>query len=109
MPSSKRVGQFEELPLALTVAEAAELIRVSPSTVYELIHRYRATGGAEGLPAHRLGRCLRVPRVVVFRILGIESGGAGPGGDRGGDLGPSDRRATGIGCDNGGECPSGPA
>jgi len=83
MASRKHVGKLEELPLALTVAEAAELLRVSPTTVYELIHRHRATGGAEGLPAHRLGRCLRVPRVVVFRMLGIEPGGAGPGGGRG--------------------------
>ena len=47
------------------------------------IQRHRATGGAEGLPARRLGRCLRVPRVVIFGMLGLEPGGAGPGGDRG--------------------------
>jgi len=81
MPSRK--SELEELPLALTVAEAAELLRVSPSTVYELIHRWRATGGADGLPGYRLGRCLRVPRVAIFRILGLHAGGVGSGDDGG--------------------------
>jgi len=83
MPSKKPPGKLEELPLALTVAQAEELLQVSPSTIYEQIHRHQATGGAEGLPARRLGRCLRVPRVVIFGMLGLEPGGAGPGGDRG--------------------------
>ncbi len=83
MPSKKPPGKLEELPLALTVAQAADLLQVSPSTIYEQIHRHRATGGAEGLPARRLGRCLRLPRVVIFRILGLETGSASPGGDRG--------------------------
>jgi len=82
MPSRKRVGTLEDLPLALTVAEVAELLQLSPSTVYELIHRHRATGGAEGLPARRLGRCLRVPAVVVLAMLGLEPGGPGPNGER---------------------------
>jgi len=83
MASKERTGKLEELPLALTVAQAADLLQVSPSTIYEQIHRHRATGGAEGLPARRLGRCLRLPRVVIFRMLGLEPGSAGPGGDRG--------------------------
>lgn len=83
MPSRKRVGRLQELPLALTVAEAAELLRVSPSTIYELIHRYRATGGAEGIPARRLGRSLRIPRIVLFRMLGLETDASSTGGDRG--------------------------
>ncbi len=83
MPLEERPGKLEELPLALTVAQAADLLQVSPSTIYEQIHRHRATGGAEGLPARRLGRSLRLPRVVIFGMLGLEPGGAGPGGDRG--------------------------
>ncbi len=61
MASKERTGKLEELPLALTVAQAAELLQVSPGTIYEQIHRHRATGGAEGLPARRLGRSLRLP------------------------------------------------
>ena len=82
MQSREPVSQLQELPLALTVAEAAELLRVSRSTVYELIHRFRATGGADGLPAYRLGRCLRVPRASILRMLGILSS-VDPGDDGG--------------------------
>ena len=76
------VCSLEELPLVLTVAEAARALRISHTTAYELAHRWMATGGAEGLPVIQLGRVLRVPRAVVERILdiGIENKG-GPHAD----------------------------
>lgn len=81
MASKEGPGKLEELPLALTVAQAADLLQVSPSTIYE--HPPSSGHRRSRLPARRLGRCLRVPRVVIFGMLGLEPGGAGPGGDRG--------------------------
>ena len=46
----------------LTVAEVAELMRVSKMTVYRLVH-----GG--GLPAVRIGRSFRVPEQAVNQYL----------------------------------------
>jgi excisionase family DNA binding protein len=78
------VGSLEELPMVLTVAEAARALRISHTTAYELAHRWMATGGAEGLPVVQLGRVLRVPRAAVGRLLavGIESAGASPSDGR---------------------------
>jgi excisionase family DNA binding protein len=65
------VSSLEELPLVLTVAEAARALRISHTTAYELAHRWMATAGAEGLPVIQLGRVLRVPRAAVGRLLDI--------------------------------------
>ena len=46
----------------LTVEEAAALLRISRNAAYVLARRWRATGGAEGIPCIELGRTLRVPR-----------------------------------------------
>ena len=46
----------------LTVAEVAELMRVSKMTVYRLVH-----GG--DLPAVRVGRSFRVPEHAVHEYL----------------------------------------
>jgi excisionase family DNA binding protein len=54
----------------LTVAEVADLMRVSKMTVYRLVH-----GG--GLPAVRIGRSFRVPEQAVndyLRDAYIEAG-----------------------------------
>lgn len=67
-----------EDPTVLTVEEAAEMLRIGRSAAYEQARRFIASGGAEGLPAIRLGRCLRVPRQALVRLL--EAGGEGPNG-----------------------------
>ncbi|MGB3732796.1 helix-turn-helix domain-containing protein [Microbacterium sp.] len=46
----------------LTVAEVAELMRVSKMTVYRLVH-------AGDLPAIRFGRSYRVPESAVVEAL----------------------------------------
>lgn len=61
-----------ELPEVLTVEEAASALRIGRRLAYELAARYLATGGAEGLPVVRLGRCLRVPRVKLERLLAAD-------------------------------------
>lgn len=61
-----------ELPDVLTVEEAAAALRIGRRLAYELAARYLATGGAEGLPVVRLGRCLRVPRAKLEHLLAAD-------------------------------------
>jgi hypothetical protein len=56
----------------LTVEEAAAALRIGRRLAYEQAARYLATGGAEGLPVVRLGRCLRVPRAKLEALLAVE-------------------------------------
>ncbi len=90
MPEERPVRSVDELPIALTVAEAAAVLRISRTTLYELIRRWHASAGAEGIRAVRLGRQLRVPRIAILEFLGIvrphpqvEGVERGTGGDRG--------------------------
>lgn len=57
-------------PTFLTVAEVAELARVSRMTVYRMVH-------SGELPAIRVGKSYRVPQAAVDDLL---SGGAGEWG-----------------------------
>jgi excisionase family DNA binding protein len=56
-----------EVPL-LTVAEAAELLRIGRSLAYQLAAEYIRSGGVSGLPAVRFGTCLRVPRWALLEL-----------------------------------------
>ena len=64
MPEStaKQVTSSAELPLLLTVDEAAKVVRVSRARMYELVH-------IEGFPAHRFGRTIRIPRDSFLRWI----------------------------------------
>lgn len=59
----------------LTVEEAAAILRISRNAAYALARQWRATGGRVGLPCVELGRCVRVPRAALSRLL------EGAGGD----------------------------
>ncbi|MFZ1440361.1 MAG: helix-turn-helix domain-containing protein [Candidatus Microthrix subdominans] len=48
-------------PTYLTVPQVQELTQLSRGQVYRMIERYIETGGTEGIPSVRFGRCLRVP------------------------------------------------
>lgn len=56
-------------PAVMTIEEAARVLRIGRSAAYEQARRFISTGGAEGLPAVKLGRCLRVPRQALSRML----------------------------------------
>jgi excisionase family DNA binding protein len=49
-------------PRFLTVAEVAELMRVSKMTVYRMVH-------AGEMPAVRMGRSFRVPQAAVEHLI----------------------------------------
>jgi Helix-turn-helix domain len=57
-------------PDLFTVEEAARVLRIGRTSAYELVRRYLATGGAEGVPALRVGHLLRVPRHGLEVLLG---------------------------------------
>ena len=57
-------------PDFLTVDEAGAVLRLSRGKAYELAREFLATGGASGMPVVRLGRQLRVPRVLLERWIG---------------------------------------
>ena len=69
---------FEQLPLVLTIEEAAEVLRISRTAAYEQARIWRETDGRMGLPVVVLGRSLRVPRFQVERMLGCEALEDGP-------------------------------
>jgi len=62
---------IEDLPLMLTVAEAAVVLRVSRTTAYKLAEDWRTSGGREGLPVIKLGRRLVVRRVDLAELVGV--------------------------------------
>ena len=61
---------LDELPVVLTVEEAAQVLRIGRGAAYELTRQWRATGVQTGLPVVTLGRRLRVPRHALLSMLG---------------------------------------
>ena len=69
-----RVGRadplFEDLPLVLTIEEAARVLRISRSFAYLLARRYLDSGGTDGLPVLCFGATsMRVPRWALLDLL----------------------------------------
>ena len=61
--------EWSALPLLLTVAEAARLLRISRSKAYEMAKAYTVSGGTTGLSVLRLGDLLRVPRFALHEFV----------------------------------------
>lgn len=79
----KAVTTLEDLPLVLTVDEAAAVLRISRAAAYEQARIWRETDGRDGLPVVVIGRCLRVPRAKLEDKLRCEpapADGAAPPG-----------------------------
>lgn len=64
-PRPKRLDEYGEV---LTVEEAAQVLRISRSSAYELARRWRSDNPT-GLPVIQLGRFLRVPRSALEDML----------------------------------------
>lgn len=69
----KVVTTLDDLPLVLTVEEAAAVLRISRAAAYEQARIWRETDGREGLPVVVIGRCLRVPKAKLEDKLRCES------------------------------------
>lgn len=66
------VSSLDGLPLMLTVAEAAEVLRVGRTTAYKLVELHRTSNGRTGLPHVRFGTRVMVRRVDLAEIVGVE-------------------------------------
>ncbi len=62
--------KVEELPLLLTVDEAAEVLRIGRNGAYAAV----ANGS---LPSVRIGRTIRVPRDALALLIGADVPAAG--------------------------------
>jgi excisionase family DNA binding protein len=56
-----------ELPLVLTVEEAADALRIGRTAAYEAVRR-------GDIPSVRICRSIRVPRHALEQMLGLENG-----------------------------------
>lgn len=70
-----RVTTLDDLPLVLTVEEAAAVLRISRAAAYEQARIWRETDGREGLPVVVIGRSLRVPKAKLEDKLRCEAAG----------------------------------
>jgi hypothetical protein len=69
--------RHEDLPPFLRVEQAQELTQLGRSQLYEQTRRWRETGGKEGIPVVRFGRCLRIPTAALLRMALVEPGETG--------------------------------
>jgi excisionase family DNA binding protein len=60
--------RLDELGDVLTVEEAAQVLRISRASAYELARRWRSQNPS-GLPVIQLGRFLRVPKSALEQVL----------------------------------------
>lgn len=71
MGATEPPSSIGELPLMMTIDEAAVVLRISRTLAYKLAAEWRATNGREGLPVVRLGSRLVVRRVDLAELLGF--------------------------------------
>ncbi len=61
----------ENVPVFLTVEEAARVLRICRTAAYQQAHRWLDTDGREGLPVRKLGSSLRVPTAEFAEHFGV--------------------------------------
>ena len=60
-----------QAPDVLTLAEAAQILRIGRTAIYEQARRFEATGGAQGdVLVERFGKQFRVPRYWLEHKIG---------------------------------------
>ena len=58
----------DDASTVLTVEEAADVLRIGRSLAYQLANQYLSSRGMIGMPAYRLGNCIRVPRWALIEL-----------------------------------------
>ena len=66
---------IDALPDMLRVDEAAAVLRISRSRAYDEVAAFQRSGGGEGLPSIRIGRCLRVPKRALIAWIDAQLSG----------------------------------
>ena len=61
--------EWSDLPIMLTVDQAARVLRVGRSKAYELAALYTSSGGTQGLAVLRLGDLLRIPKFALYEFV----------------------------------------
>jgi hypothetical protein len=70
-----QVDTLRGLPLMLTIAEAARVLRISRTSAYKLADEWRRTGGTGGLRTVQLGSRMLVRRVDLAEVVGVDPDG----------------------------------
>ena len=66
---NKPTGEWDALPIMLTIDEAARVLRIGRSKAYEMAGTYTSSGGMHGLACLRLGDLLRVPKFALHEYV----------------------------------------
>lgn len=69
--------RLSDLPPFLRVEQAQELTQLGRTQIYEQARRWLDSGGKEGIPAVRFGRCVRIPTAALLALAGLDD--AAPG------------------------------
>ena len=69
MTAVEPLGSLDELPVLLTVDEAAAVLRIGRSLAYQMAREYVMSDGRSGLPVLRFASCYRVPRWALIELL----------------------------------------
>lgn len=60
---------LDELPLFMTIEQAADALQLGRSKTYELTVEWECSGGASGLPFVRFGSQKRIPRAALVQLI----------------------------------------
>jgi len=70
MSTALTADEIRRLPPALTVIQAARLLRIGRSSAYQAVQ-----AGTWPTPIIRVGRSIRIPAAEVLALLGIDTSG----------------------------------
>lgn len=68
--------RLSDLPPFLRVEQAQELTQLGRTQIYEQARRFLDTGGREGIPAVRFGRCVRIRTAALLAMAGLDDAAA---------------------------------